>query len=291
MSIQYSEITENQESPELLKGCLWALGIGAALVTFTLTTYIGIQRAEIAIEQRKQREVEDEVVAIQREKDAVRQQDEGTINMLNDRLAKAETARLDAEAKARSAEANAARVGASISPLEAVKSSRPAIAPPSLSAPEPVFDAAKIPGAPMPADITTPSAQEITNFIKLHLFHMTGPVEAQLADYADAQAVDFHEKTQATLKAIETDRRAWVQKWPVRVIFINEIQPQIAITRDAANSWVASATFDWRWQFKSRSGTVAHGVTRDTWKIIPWQASFRIVSEHTVDPATGQLKD
>jgi hypothetical protein len=117
---------------------------------------------------------------------------------------------------------------------------------------------------------------------------MTGPVDAEMPDYADE--VDFHDKPHASLRVIENDRRQWIQRFPVRQIF-KATQPRIDVIQVPGGSWVATATFDFRWQFKSRVGAVIAGMSRDTWKIIPSAPGFKIIAEHSADPVTGQPKD
>ena len=126
-------------------------------------------------------------------------------------------------------------------------------------------------------------------FIKAHLSHMMESVEAQLGDYAEN--VDFHDKPHASLRVIETDRSQWAQRYPVRAIFKDEIQPQLSAVRDAAYGWIATATFNWRWEFRTRTGAVMRGVVRDTWKIAPTPQGLKIISEHSADPVTGVSKD
>jgi hypothetical protein len=140
-----------------------------------------------------------------------------------------------------------------------------------------------------PTKISDPTVEGLTAFIKTHLARMAESVEAQLPDYAEE--VDFHDKPHASQATIKAEREALGQKFPVRLILKEEIQPRISAIRDTRYSWVATAIFDWRWVYRSRTGAQVHGVTRDTWKIIPVGDGFKIVSEHSTDPVTGQSKD
>ncbi len=116
-----------------------------------------------------------------------------------------------------------------------------------------------------------------------------GAVQAQMNDYAEP--CDFHDKPQASLQTILAEREYLAQHWPVRFIDVNHVYPQISVSNDATAGWTASVTFDWRWVFTNRSGTRAQGVYRDRWKLIDSAQGIKIVSEHSVDAATGRSRD
>ena len=124
---------------------------------------------------------------------------------------------------------------------------------------------------------------------------MMGPVAGQLADYSEV--TDFHDKPNASLQAIEIDRSRWEEKWPRRLIYKDDVTPDVVFSRDPYFNWVATAEFNWRWVFWSRTGAIIQGVYRDTWKIAPGVGGLKIISEHSVDAApvrstrlTGKFK-
>jgi hypothetical protein len=184
---------------------------------------------------------------------------------LSEQLANAEAAQLAAEKEAKEAAAKASRLEEN-----SHKTNKMAVEPTQSQSSE-------------------PNGQELEAFIKAHLFRMTQPVEMQLGDYADL--VDFHDKPHASQVNIAADRKQWAQKFPFRTVFANEIHPQLSAMRDAQYGWVATAVFDWRWEYRSRSGAILRGVTRDSWKIVPTADGLKITSEHSADSVTGQSKD
>jgi hypothetical protein len=215
----------------------------------------------------KQREAELETSAVQAERNAERRDHAEKLKSLNERLAKSEAARLAAEKEARDIATNAF----------------------NSATPSNTAEVSKAKAEQAPRRTQDPNGEELTTFIKVHLAHMAESVDAQMPDYA--QEVDFHDKPHASQMTIKNERDQLTQKFPVRLILKDEIQPQISAVRDARYGWVATATFDWKWVYKSRTGALVRGVTRDTWKIIPAADGFKIISEHSADPTTGQAKD
>jgi hypothetical protein len=264
---QQHEFASEEVTPETFEGCLWALATGGVVLVSFFVAWLSIQRGEIIFERHERRVAEQQATVALRERDAVRTERNATVNAMNERLMKAEAARTAAERETRITARSPAMRGLTPQPAETVVATT----------------------APLPAGMAAPSARELTTFIKSHLLHMTDSVEAQLPDYAEE--VDFHDKPRASLLMIENDRRQWTQKYPVRFIFKDEIRPEITVSKNAVYGWVATATFDWRWVYKSRAGGMMRGVTRDTWKIVPSAQGFKIISERSIDPATGQPKD
>jgi hypothetical protein len=269
------QLTNETASLEIYQRCVWALTTAGLVMFFFFSAWFSIQRVKVFHAQYRQREAEFQADTARGERDDARRQLGDTTRALNERLAKAEAARLAAEKEAHDLAAEKEAHDLAASAFNAAVPSRPAEAP---SKP-----------ASAPKGSSSPTVQELTLFIKTHLTHMTEPVEAQLPDYADE--VDFHDKPHASQIMIRNDREQWLQKYPFRLILKDEIQPQISAVRDTRFGWIATATFDWRWVYKSRSGALARGVTRDTWKIIPSPEGFKIISEHSADPATGVAKD
>lgn len=257
--------------PEIYRRGMWAVTIFGAGVIFYFAAWIGIQRAEIVAISKEKREAEQRNIEVARERDDALRERVNTTRRLNDQVAKTEAARLEIENKLRDLMERTITTEPSATAETRVPSSpqttKPQVAPGS----------------------SGPNAQELAMFIKAHLTRMTESVEAQLEDYADE--VDFHDKPHATLRMIENDRKSWAQKYPVRFIFKDEIQPQFSAVRDPSYGWMATATFNWRWEFKARSGALMRGMTRDTWRIVPMNGGYRIISEHSADPVTGQPKD
>lgn len=263
---EHHQNTEGTLSINVYQRGLWALGVGCLVLLFFFVSWLSTQRAEILSAHKHSREVEEQSAVALRARDAVIQERLVRIKALDERLAKSETARFAAEKEARDIAESAVK---SISP--------------TLSAPQSQKRVAT------QAATLNPTAPELTAFIQMHLAHMTEAVESQMGDYAEE--VDFHDKPHATIRAIENERRSWAQKFPVRVIYKDEIQPKFTALQDATHGWIVTAVFQWRWVFKSQSGSVAHGTTRDTWKIVPSPQGFKIISEHSADPATGASKD
>lgn len=261
-------LTEEALPPELYRRGMWALTILGATTTFIFFAWLAIQRAEIVTARRETREAEERNNEVQRERDDALRERIDTTKRLTDMVAKTEAARLAAERKLRELEERAISSGAA-SPAQAALAPNPNLQPRTVS--------------------SGPKAEELTAFIKAHLIHMTEAVESELPDYA--ADVDFHDKPHASIQAIENDRKQWALRYPTRVIFTDEIQPQFSAIRDAGFGWIATATFTWRWAFRSRTGATMRGMTRDTWKIVPSNGGFRIVAEHSADPVTGQSKD
>jgi hypothetical protein len=257
-------LTASTLSPKIFERGLWAFATAGILLLFFFTSWLGIQRAEIAAAAQLQHETEQKAQAALR--DAWRDH-AAAVNLLTERLKKAEAARLAAEKAAREIAANAGKAAGS----------------------QPAVESAREKSSTSQAGIPDPTAQELMAFVKAHLSRMTGPVDAQMPDYAEE--VDFHDKPHASQAMIENDRKQWSQKYPVRSIFKDEIQPNFTARRDAQYGWVASAIFDWRWEYRSRTGAILRGVTRDTWKIIPGAHGFKIIFEHSADPATGVPRD
>jgi len=280
-------LTLPEDPTEVLRGCFWAVATGAPFVFFIVFAWLGIQRTEILFEHRWR-------IAAQIELENERRMYNAAIADLNQRLAKAEAAQRDAEEKANAAMEGKTRAemghawdhreAGSVDELHAVPANDPQV---PVMADSQATSAVTV--AETPAVAAMPSTAEITEFIKLHLGRMTGPVVGQLVDYAED--TDFHDKLHASLQTIANDRLGWAQRWPRRVIYKDEIVPEVVLNRDPYFSWVATAQFTWRWLFWSRSGSPLQGVYRDTWKIIPGAAGFKIVSEHSVDAATGRSRD
>ena len=260
-------LTNSPVSKDTYEQLSWALATGAILIVFFFLCWLSIQRTQIFIARRHQFEAEDRASAAERERDKAQRESAETAKDLNEKLANAEAAREAAEKEAREVAAKAFNSAASATATETVKEK---------------------PAQP-PTRMPDPTVEGLTAFIKAHLSHMAESVEAQLPDYAEE--VDFHDKPHASQTTIKTEREAVAQKFPVRLILKDEIQPQIAAVRDARYGWLATATFDWRWIYRSRSNSLVRGVTRDTWKIIPSANDFKIISEHSADPVTGQSKD
>jgi hypothetical protein len=252
-------------SPKIFERGLWALATAGSVFLFFFTSWLAMQRKEIAGAARLQRETEQKAQAALR--DAWRDR-AAAVNLITERLKKSEAARLAAEKSVRELASNTGN---------------------KTVAPQPAVEIAREKAGPLPAGIPDPTAPQLMAFVKAHLSRMTQAVEAQMADYAEE--VDFHDKPQASHLMIESDRRQWSLRFPVRTIFKDEIQPRFTAIRDVQYGWVATAIFDWRWEYRSRTGAVLRGVTRDTWKIIPGVQGFQLISEHSADPATGVPKD
>ena len=280
--LETNEIAE-QNSPELLKRLLWALTTFGIVLVFFFLAWLSIQRAKILIAQRRQYEAEAQTVVVQNERDAALRDRDKSVSELNQRLAKVEVARQEAENKLQASLANAAKLGSNLQlPSYEMAVPEPASAPPASAPPA---------SASALAAQAVPSNEELTTFIRGHLSRMmAGPVEVEAADYAE-EGVDFHGK-RSTRRMIETERRAWAQKFPVRETVPQKVQPQITFGQRGTYPWLATAIFDWPWAMRSRTGSVSKGVSRDIWKIAPAaDGAFKIVMERSVDPVTGASKD
>jgi hypothetical protein len=289
MNDQYLPLTATDDSPQLLKGCLWALATAATLVIFVQIMWLGILRNGLAAEKR------DRIMA-ETERDTAIREGNAAIQSLNERLGKALMAKADAENKAQlavdaknKAEAQRdqdERMLASLNAGRAVPVG--AASPQGTTEPEPQ-SVQLVSAAPEAQTVSSPSSSDVVNFIRNHLARMMGPAESQLADYASE--VDFHDKPYASLQAIATDRERWAQKWPRRIIQMSGGMPEVVFSKDASYGWQATVAFDWQWFFQSRSGAAVRGVYRDTWKIVPTAQGMKIISEHSVDAATGRSRD
>jgi hypothetical protein len=288
-------LTLPEDSTEVLRGCFWAVANAAPFILFILLTWLGILRGQLAQERNRRIADEQELDVTQRERDS-------TVALLTQRLANVDAARRDAEAKASTAsdakaraEAQFAQEEQELSSIRAARSVPANDSPAQASQQSPVAAPAldtQTPPAPVtapPAATTVPSAAEIADFVRMHLGRMMGPVAGQLADYFDV--TDFHDKPNASLEAIGMDRSRWEEKWPRRLIFKDDVRPEVVFENDPNFNWVATATFNWRWVFWSRAGTMIQGVYRDTWKIVPGVGGSKIISEHSVDAATGRSRD
>ena len=280
-------LTLPEDSTEVLRGCFWAVAMGAPFVLLILFTWLGVQRREIILERDGRIAAEQELDITQRERDS-------TVAILNQRLEKAQTARSDAEAKASAALDAKTRAEAQFAQDEQELSLiRTARSVPANDAPVQVSQ--QSPAAAPPADTQTPpatavpNAAEIADFVRTHLGRMMGPVAGQLADYFEV--TDFHDKPSASREAIAMDRTRWEEKWPRRLIFKDEVRPEVVFNSDPNFNWVATAVFNWRWAFWGRTGTMIQGVYRDTWKIVPGVGGLKLISEHSVDAATGRSRD
>jgi hypothetical protein len=94
MNNRYLTLTE--DSPEILKGCLWALAIGSVLILFVFTIWLGVQRAEILVNRRS-------LTMAGRQRDAAYAEKNAAIQSCNARLANVELARMAAENQAQTA--------------------------------------------------------------------------------------------------------------------------------------------------------------------------------------------
>jgi len=288
-------LTLPEDSTEVLRGCFSAVAMGAPFILLILFTWLGVQRREIVLERDGRIAAEQELDATQRERDS-------TVALLTQRLAKADAARRDAEAKASAAldaktraEVQFAQDEQELSLIRAARSVAASDAPAQVSQQSPVAapvadtQTPPVPVAALPPATTVPSAAEITEFVRMHLGRMMGPVAGQLADYFEV--TDFHDKPNASLEAIAMDRTRWEEKWPRRLIFKDDVRPEVVFNSDPNFTWVATAEFNWRWAFWGRTGTMIQGVYRDTWKIVPGVGGLKIVFEHSVDAATGRSRD
>jgi hypothetical protein len=277
-------LTMSEDSPEVLKGTLWAAITVAAVGGFFLLTWLGIQHEQAMRYKQNWQEAE-------AERDEVRRESDVAIRDLNVRLNQSEEARtkaksqaeeaLDAKAKAETERDEFQRElatvrGIPIEPPPSPNNSEPSIAQSSSSA--------------LSTGAVPPSTTDIANFIRNHLARMMGAVASQLGDYY-ADGVDFHDNPRASLQAIGADRERWAEKWPRRTILASEVSPEITINQDPYFGWQATAVFNWRWFFWSRSGAAVRGVYRDTWRIVPGAQGMKITSEHSVDAATGRSRD
>lgn len=257
MNIAHAK-SDQTTSAAIYQRCVWSLSVGGIVAAFFFSSWMTIQRVKVSKAEVRQHEAEQELADTQR-----RHADE--IKNLNEQIAKAQAGRFAAEKEARKIAAN---VGQSNAAADRI-------------------DKAMSPQAK--GMVSEPNAQELEAFIKAHLFRMMQSAEVQVEDYADA--VEFHDKARASKAMIENERKQMNQKFPVRVIFKDEIQPRFAAARDAEYGWVAEAVFDFRWEYRSRTGAVLRGVTRDTWKIVPTVQGLKIIAEHSADPVTGQSRD
>lgn len=264
---QNTTATRLQDSPETLKGCLWATFTAAMIGGFVLLAWIAIQRTEIHSARFDLREAEAKITELLKELDSACKAHAAAANELNARLVKAEEDKRAAEQAANEA-ASAARQGSSADHVDAIRGAQ----------------------SEQRGEFPIPSGREFVEFIQEHLRRMAGPVEGQLADYAEE--VDFHDKPRASLKAIENDRRQWAQRYPVREIGVKtDVRPEVNVQRAQGGGWVATIVFQWSWQYRTRSGGTLAGVTKDTWKVVPSAKGLRLISEHSADPLTGQPKD
>ncbi|MDR3404237.1 MAG: hypothetical protein P4L99_17190 [Chthoniobacter sp.] len=263
--MNYSNTLNGETTPPgIYQRCLWALAIFGIVLIFFFISWLSIQRVAILVAHRQTREAEQRILVAQRERDEARRQGAAVVKELREQLAKVDAERAAAEKDSKERVIYTTR--ASASPHS--ESAGPKIGVRQTLASE-------------------PNAQELKAFIQAHLSRMAGTVD--VSDYADQ--VDFHDKPRAAIELIENERKQWAQKYPVRVIFADEIQPQFSAVRDATYPWVATAIFNWRFEFRTRTGAVIRGVARDIWKIAPTNSGLRIVAEHSADPTTGASKD
>jgi hypothetical protein len=280
-------LTMTEDSPEVLKGTVWAVVTVAMLVGFFLLAWLGIQR-EVAMQYKGDWELE------KAERTADCNERDSTIRACNERISQLAVAGAKAETQAQqaldaktNAELERDQLKQEVAVLRATRAA-PEEAPAPAGMNEPAILQAQRVNSSTTAPVA-PSAVDITNFVKGHLSRMMGSAESQLADYAEQ--VDFHDKPRASLQMIETDRESWAQKWPRRMIIAGEVAPQITVSQDAYYGWQATVVFNWRWFFWSRSGATARGVYHDTWRIVPSAQGMKIISEHSVDAATGRSRD
>jgi hypothetical protein len=281
-------LTLPEDSTEVLRGCFWAVTTSAPFILLILFTWLAFQRAEILYERNWR-------IGLGRELGIERGQWNTTLATLNQRLAQAEAAQTDAETKAATAldakdraEAQFAQVEKEFSSVGAA-GSLPVNEGTPQAAVETAAAASAGPVTDPPPATAVPSTDEITEFIKAHLARMMGPASGQLVDYADD--TDFHDMPHASLPAIELDRSRWEEKWPRRLIFKDYVTPEVVFNSDPNFGWVATAVFNWRWLFWSRTGETDQGFYRDTWKIVPGAGGMKIISEHSVDATTGRSRD
>jgi uncharacterized membrane protein YqiK len=88
--------TAINDSPETLKGCLWALSTGTVLVVFVMFCWLGIQRAELAAETEHRKMAESDLASAQMQLNQTIQSD-------NERVAQEQSARVAAENQAQTA--------------------------------------------------------------------------------------------------------------------------------------------------------------------------------------------
>ena len=236
-------------------------------MTFFFTSWIAIQKGEIIIARRQTREAEAQINDAWGQRNAAIQDLNKSIAAINQRVSKSEELRAAAERKL--AEMTAA----------SAKSASDPQAENTVRQPE-----------PKQLQATEPTVEGLTAFIKCHLTNMERDVASQLPDYADG-GVDFHDKPHATLAMIESERKQMSERFPDRSILKDGIKPQFTANVDSRYIWVATATFDYHWNYRARSGAIRSGVTRDVWKIVPSPRGYRILAEHSFDPATGASKD
>ena len=281
-------LTLPEDSTEVLRGCFWAVTMSAPLILFILLAWMGVQRAEILYERNWR-------IGLGNELKFERGQWNRTLTTSNQCVAKAEAARADAEAKASMALDAKTRAEALLAQdeqqlsLMRVGHSMPANDTHAEAAVPSPSVATSAPIAQLPPATGVPSAADITDFVRAHLARMMGPVAGQLVDYA--QDTDFHDNPHASWQAIALDRSRWELKWPRRLIFKDKVTPEVVFNSEPNFNWVATAEFNWNWVFWSRSGTMIQGVYRDTWKIVPGVGGLKIISEHSVDAATGRSRD
>lgn len=287
MNDHYLTLANTEDSPDLLRNCVWALATFSAVGTLVMLSWLGIQRGKMIVAEQ--------------ERDAAYTERDTEVRNLSEQLMKAQTAQANSESKLEAAlsasaqneeeckEAKAQieqnkRELANLRTVPAGAVSPPVSQPDTTTSEMPTVAAnPAIPGA------TPPSSDEVLNFVKGHLARMMGPVAGELDDYAEQ--VDFHDKPYASLQTIANDRERWAQKWPRRIIQMSGVMPQIDFNEDATYGWQAVVVVQWNWIFWNRSGMMLRGVNRDTWKIVPTAQGVKIISEHSVDAATGRSRD
>jgi hypothetical protein len=296
MNDRYLTLAASEDSPDVLKGCLWVLAKLSAIVTVVLLSGIGMEHTKMLIDEKARHGAEEERDAAYKEKNT-------EIQNLNGELTKAQTARETAESKLEAALAANAQDEEAYKEAEAhldqVERELAAlrVAPAAAGGPPVSQSAPQVFAAPMrmpSVNALTPRAatlsyDDVINFVKGHLARMTGPPEGQLSDYA--AEVDFHDKPHASLQDIANDRERWAEQWPRRIIQMTGVMPEVELNKDASYGWEATVLFDWNWLFTNRSGMMLRGVDRDTWKIVPTAEGMKIIFEHSVDASTGRARD
>jgi hypothetical protein len=290
MNNRYLTLATTEDSPELLKGCLWALGTLSVVLLFLMLSLLAVQGGRRILDEQARASAEQERDAAYAERDT-------DVRNLNAQLANAQTAQATSESKL---EATLAANAQYEEELKSVKSqieesrrepSALQIVPSGVggavdSQPAPSFTEIPAPTAnPVISAATPPSPDEVLNFVRGHLARMMGPVSGELGDYAEQ--VDFHDKPYASLQTIANDRERWAQKWPRRFIQLCGGMPHLSFNTDAS----VTISFDWAWKMWARNGKMVNGVYRDTWKVIPTEQGLRIIAEHSVDPSTGRSRD
>jgi uncharacterized protein YlxW (UPF0749 family) len=80
------------DTPETLKGCLWALGTGTTLLTFLMLSWLGIQRAEVIDERHYRRTAEADLAAAQTDF-------QSQVQILNRQIVQQQSALADAQSQ------------------------------------------------------------------------------------------------------------------------------------------------------------------------------------------------